>query len=243
MLTDPIYGERASPLSWAGPERVRAPGIAFEDLPPIDVVLISHDHYDHLDLETLQRLRERGRGGEPPTVLAGLGVGALLDEHDIERHHDLDWEDSIEVAGLQFTFTECRHRSGRGLTDQMETLWGSFVIEAPEGKIYFAGDTGYGPHFAATGERHGPFDLALLPIGAYEPRDFMAAVHLNPAEAVQAHLDLESDQSIGMHFGTFQLTFEGIDEPAADLAKALEEQDLEPERFWVLGFGESRALP
>lgn len=241
ILTDPVYSQRVSPFSWAGPKRVHAPGIALEDLPPIDVILISHNHYDHLDEETLQSLL--GRQSEPPLLLAGLGNSDLLATLGESNQRDLDWDDSAKLGDLEFIFTECRHRSGRGLSDQMTTLWGSFVIKTSQGNLYFAGDTGYSPHLAQTGERYGPFALALLPIGAYEPRWFMKDVHLNPDEAAMAHGQLRSEFSIGIHFGTFQLTYEAIDQPVIDLSSALEAHKIPATDFTVLAPGETRRLP
>lgn len=240
ILTDPIYSDRASPVNFAGPKRVRAPGVAMSDLPEIDVILISHNHYDHLDIETLQQLAARQQ--KQPLVLAGLGVGKLFDEIGLGRTVDMQWGQTESVGEIEFSFVECRHRSGRGISDQMKTLWGSFVINTPTGAIYFAGDTGYGPHLKEHGEQYGPFELTILPIGAYEPRWFMADVHLNPAEAVQAHLDLKSRQSLSIHFGIFQLTYEAIDEPVADLSIALEQANVAPESFWTLQPGEARQL-
>lgn len=242
ILTDSMYSLRASPLSFAGPRRVRAPGVQLDDLPPIDLVLISHNHYDHLDIDTLQRLQQRQPADRPLLLLVGLGVGGLLKEHGIRNYRELDWGQMVNHKGLRLIFSECRHRSGRGVRDQMKTLWGSFVVQGAAGNIYFAGDTGYGPHFQEARQRYRPFRLALLPIGAYEPRWFMAAVHLNPAEAVKAHLDLGSQQSVAIHFGTSQLTYEGIDQPVIDLRKALRAQALGKEDFWVLDFGETRML-
>jgi L-ascorbate metabolism protein UlaG (beta-lactamase superfamily) len=209
-----------------------------EDLPPIDVVLISHNHYDHLDEETLVDLANRQE--EPPLILAGLGNGALFSRLGLARHQDMDWSQSLSIGDLEIVFTECRHMSGRGIGDQGRTLWGAFVVRSSAGAIYFAGDSGYGPHYRETGQRYGPISLSLLPIGAYEPRWFMADGHLNPSEAVQAHLDLGSRQSVGIHFGTFQLTYEGIDQPVIDLEKALEQAGVSPERFQVLAPGETR---
>ncbi len=239
ILTDPVYSERVSPSQLVGPRRVHAPGVRLEDLPPIDVILISHNHYDHLDEATLKTLLVRP--GEEPVIIAGLGNGKLLSTFGSSRHRDLDWEQGLLLGGVEFIFTECRHRSGRGITDQMKTLWGSFVIKTSRGHLYFAGDTGYGPHLAATGERHGPFALSLLPIGAYEPRWFMKDVHLNPAEAVQAHLDLDSAHSIGIHFGTFQLSYEAIDQPVIELNEALADAGISGEIFRVLRPGETWA--
>jgi L-ascorbate metabolism protein UlaG (beta-lactamase superfamily) len=237
ILTDPIYSERASPFQWAGPKRVHAPGIPLEDLPPIDLVLISHNHYDHLDEATLIGLA--GQQEKPPLIVAGLGNGLLFDKLGLSNHRDLDWLESTRLGEVEIIFTECRHRSGRGAGDQMKTLWGSFVLKTTAGNLYFAGDTGYGPHLKEAGEDHGPFRLALLPIGAYEPRWFMADVHLNPEEAVRAHLDLRSEHSIGMHFGTFQLTYEGVDQPLSELAVAREKHGVSPAAFEVLEVGET----
>jgi len=240
ILTDPIYSKRASPFQWAGPERVHAPGVTMEDLPDIDVILISHNHYDHLDSETLIQLA--ARQSREPLILAGLGNRLLFDSLGLTNHRDLNWNESFELGAFTFTFTECRHRSGRGISDQMKTLWGSFVIETPSGNIYFAGDTGFDQHFAEAGRTFGEFALALLPIGAYEPRWFMADVHLNPAEAVRAHKALNSRQSVAIHYGTFQLTYEKIDQPVMDLATELAEQNVDENEFWVFDVGETRLV-
>ena len=242
ILTDPIFSRRASFFTWWGPERVRAPGVRFEDLPPIDVILVSHNHYDHLDIETLRRLQSRHPEHPPPLVVSGLGNGLLFEKNGIMRFRDLDWGESVVREGVTFVFAECRHRSGRGVADQMKTLWGAFVIKTRRGNIYFAGDTAYGPHFASTGKAFGPFMLSLLPIGAYEPRWFMKNVHLNPQDAVRAHLDLKSANSIAIHHGTFQLTYEAIDRPAADLKRALAEMEVPEAAFVVPGFGETRKI-
>lgn len=235
ILTDPIYSDRASPFQWAGPRRVHAPGIALEELPPIDLVLISHNHYDHLDEATLVALSEQQE--KPPLIVAGLGNGLLFDQLGLSNHQDLDWQESTQLGDVEVVFTECRHRSGRGAGDQMKTLWGSFVLNTSAGAIYFAGDTGYGPHLKEAGNQYGPFRLALLPIGAYQPRWFMADVHLDPEEAVRAHIDLRSEHSIGMHFGTFQLTYEGREQPLVELAAAREKHGVSPQRFQVLDIG------
>jgi L-ascorbate metabolism protein UlaG (beta-lactamase superfamily) len=240
ILTDPIYADRASPYQWAGPQRVHAPGIKLEDLPPIDVILISHNHYDHLDEATLRYLATHQ--DKQPLVLSGLGNGLLFEQIGLENTRDLDWNEAYSSGDVEFIFSECRHRSGRGISDQMETLWGAFVISSSAGNIYFAGDSGYGPHFRNTGARYGPFTLALLPIGAYEPRWFMRDVHVDPAEAVQAHIDLRSQLSIGMHFGTFQLTYEAIEQPLSDLQEALEKRNMGDADFTVLEVGESRRI-
>ena len=240
ILTDPIYSERASPVSFAGPKRVRAPGIAFNELPDIDVVLLSHDHYDHFDAPTITQLLSHNKSGEQPYFLAGLGVGAHLADLGVKRYRELDWDQHLRFAGVDFWFVECQHRSGRGIFDQMTTLWGSFVIQAPAGRIYFAGDTAYSRHFQRQRRIFKDFRLAILPIGAYEPRWFMQRVHMNPKEALLAHHDLRSQHSVGIHFGTFQLTYEAIDEPARQIARLKSEQKIE--NFRVPTFGQSILL-
>jgi len=240
ILTDPIWSERASPVTFAGPKRIRPPGIAISDLPEIDLVLISHNHYDHLDTATLRQLRQQQN--KEPVILSGLGSAALLRSLGYNQAIELDWSDSTSVEGTTVHFVECQHRSARGVFDQMRTLWGSFVIQTSQGNIYFAGDTGYSPHFKEQGERFGSFALSILPIGAYEPRWFMKDIHLNPAEAVKAHIDLNSEQSLGMHFGVFQLTWEPVDQPVTDLDTALQANQIGTGRFWALEPGQARVI-
>jgi L-ascorbate metabolism protein UlaG (beta-lactamase superfamily) len=235
ILIDPVYSRRASPVSFAGPRRTRAPGVRFEDLPAISLVLLSHNHYDHCDLGILQRLEERYH----PPVVTPLGNGRLLRSAGIARVEEIDWWETTSTAPLPITLTPAQHFSARNMFDRNRTLWGGFLIEAGGHRILHAGDSGYGPHFREIGARLGPIDLALLPIGAYEPRWFMKDIHMNPAEAVQAHLDLAARQSVAMHFGTFQLTPEGIEEPVRGLAKALQELGVGAERFRVVEVGES----
>ena len=240
ILTDPVFSERVSPFSFAGPKRVRPPGVALDDLPDIDVILISHNHYDHLDTYSLQRIVERQAPGNAPLILAGLGNSGLFELLSLPGFVDMDWQDAVSYKGIEIIFTEARHRSGRGITDQMKTLWGSFLVRTSQGNIYFAGDTGYGPHFDNLKKQYGEVELALLPIGAYKPLWFMQAVHLTPAQAVKAHKAIASRQSIGIHFGTFQLTYEGIDEPVAELAAALAAEQVPAQEFITLAFGETR---
>ena len=220
LLIDPVYAERASPVSFAGPRRVRAPGVRFDELPNISVVLLSHNHYDHCDLRTLRALDRRFQ----LRVVAPIGNSRLLRSAGIRHVEEIDWWETADSAPLPITLTPAQHFSSRGIFDRNRALWGGFLIEAAGRRILFAGDSGYGPHFREIAVRLGPIDLALLPIGAYEPRWFMKDIHMNPAEAVQAHLDLAARQSLAMHFGTFQLTPEGIDEPVRELAKALGER-------------------
>jgi L-ascorbate metabolism protein UlaG (beta-lactamase superfamily) len=238
LLTDPMYSERAGPFGVLGPRRVRQPAIGFDDLPPISTVLLSHNHYDHCDLPTLRKLAKRF----DPTVVTTLGNRRLVRSARIRRIEELDWWDQATSSGLPITLTPARHFSARTPFDRNRSLWGGFVLTAAGRRIYFAGDTAYAGFFRDIAQRLGPVDLALLPIGAYEPRWFMQSVHMNPAEAVQAHLDLGAGESIGMHFGTFQLTAEGIDEPIRDLAAARLERNLAPSMFRALGFGESVRL-
>jgi L-ascorbate metabolism protein UlaG (beta-lactamase superfamily) len=240
ILTDPIWSDRCSPVSWAGPHRVRPPGLRFEDLPPIDLVLISHNHYDHLDLPTLKELAN----SHAPRILTGLGNAALLTEHGIGKVTELDWWQSTEVApGVRVHAVPVQHSSNRGLTDTDGTLWVGFVIEAPSGKVYFAGDTGWGPHFEQVFQRFGPMRLAMLPIGAFRPEWFMARVHVSPAEAVQAHLVLGARKSVAIHWGTFRLADDGELEPPQRLDAALLQAQVPFNDFWVLGFGEGRDVP
>ena len=187
---------------------------------------------DGCDTASLKKLRQQQE--KAPVIVSGLGNAKLLRKQGYQSALALDWGEHTQVGPATVHFVECQHRSGRGAFDQMKTLWGSFVVQTPKGAIYFAGDTGYSPHFKAQGEQYGPFALSLLPIGAYEPRWFMKDIHLNPEEAVQAHLDLNSRQSLGIHFGVFQLTWEAIDAPITDLEAALDTQGLPRETFWVL---------
>jgi L-ascorbate metabolism protein UlaG (beta-lactamase superfamily) len=238
ILTDPMYSERAGPLNITGPRRVRQPAVPFDDLPPISVVLLSHNHYDHCDLRTLGKLARRF----DPLVVTPLGNGALVRSSGIRRVEELDWWDDASVSGLPITLTPAHHFSARGLLDRNRALWSGFMLLVGGRRIYFAGDTAYAPVFRDVRQRFGPVDLALLPIGAYEPRWFMQAVHMNPAEAAQAHLDLEATASVAMHFGTFQLTTEGIDDPPRALDEARREKGIPRSQFRTLDFGESLRL-
>jgi L-ascorbate metabolism protein UlaG (beta-lactamase superfamily) len=238
ILTDPMYSRRAGPGNLVGPARVRPPAVRFDDLPPIAVVLLSHNHYDHCDLRTLRRLAARF----DPIVVTPLGNGRLARSAGLRRVEELDWWQSTTANTLPITLTPARHFSARTPFDKNRALWGGFVFTVGRVRIYFAGDTAYGPFFRDIGRRLGPIDLAFLPIGAYEPRWFMHVVHMNPAEAVQAHLDLGAPQTIGMHFGTFQLTTEGIDEPLRALDEARQVNNVPPSRFRTLSFGESARI-
>ena len=235
ILTDPMYSDRAGPFGLLGPRRVRQPAVRFEDLPPISTVLLSHNHYDHCDRPTLARLAKRF----DPTVITPLGNGALVKSTGLRNVEELDWWQDSKTSPLPLTLTPAHHFSARTPFDRNRALWGGFTIDVADRRIYFAGDSAYAPLFREVRRRLGPIDLALLPIGAYEPRWFMQSVHMNPAEAVQAHLDLEATESVAMHFGTFQLTTEGIDEPVRALERARLGRSVAPSTFKTIGFGES----
>jgi len=237
ILTDPVFAKRCSPVSFAGPRRVRAPGVALMDLPPIDLTILSHNHYDHMDLKSLRRLKARFPKMQ---IAAPLGNAAYLAKKGLPGALELDWWQSLTLGETRLTATPARHFAARWLNDRNHTLWAGFMVEHRGAKIYFAGDTGATKFFKEIRERLGSPDLALLPIGAYEPRWFMQVVHMNPADAVQAHLDLNPRQSIGMHFGTFQLTAEAIDQPEKDLALAKTEFSIPEEAFVTLDCGETR---
>jgi L-ascorbate metabolism protein UlaG (beta-lactamase superfamily) len=238
MLLDPVWSERVSPFRFVGPKRVNDPGIAFSDLPPIDLVLVSHGHYDHLDLSTLSRLAAAHR----PRVITPLGNDAIMCNRDPAIAAEaFDWGHRIDVGrGVAVSLVPTQHWSARSLSDRNTTLWASFVIEAPAGPIYFVADSGYGDgrNFRAVRERHGPLRLAILPIGAYEPRWFMRAAHMNPAESVQAFLDCGAEFALGHHYGTFQLTDEAIDAPLAALGEALKTTGIPAERFRAMRPGQ-----
>ncbi|MBC7712531.1 MAG: MBL fold metallo-hydrolase [Rhizobacter sp.] len=234
ILTDPIWSKRAGPFSFAGPKRVHEPGIAFEALPKIDAVIISHNHYDHMDRETIKSLEDKFS----PKFIVPLANEEKMKSFGAKNVVELDWNDSVNISPeMKITLLQARHWSARTLTDKREALWGSYYIETKKEKIYFAGDTAYGTHFAEIEKKMGAPDLALLPIGAYEPRWFMKSEHMNPEEAVLAHLDLHAKHSIGMHFGTFKLTNEAIDTPLKDLQMAKEK--LHVTNFTTLIPGES----
>ena len=239
VLTDPVFSARCSPSRLVGPKRVRAPGIALEDLPRIDLILLSHNHYDHLDLPSLRRLHARFPAAQIVTL---LGNAPYLAKKRIPGARELDWWETHVVHGAHVTATPARHFSARTLWDRNETLWGGFYLNHKAHKIYFAGDTGYTKFFTDIHHRLGPPDLALLPIGAYEPRWFMGPVHMNPQDAVQAFTDLRAARAIGMHFGTFQLTAEAIDAPLHDLAAAREAAGISPEAFFTLETGQTARL-
>ncbi|HSP14048.1 MAG TPA: MBL fold metallo-hydrolase [Thermoanaerobaculia bacterium] len=232
ILTDPIWSERCSPVSFAGPKRHRPPGIRFDDLPKIDIVLVSHNHYDHLDVPTLRALQSRFH----PRIFTPLGNSALMARYGIHAE-DLDWWQSK----ANITLVPAQHFCSRGLSDRNATLWGGFVITGRGGNVYFAGDTGWGGHFAEIARRFSPIRLACLPIGSYLPRWFMSPAHIDPAEAVKAHHVLHAKTSVAMHYGTFELGDDGEMEAVDELRRALVANG--NPYFWILGFGEGRDVP
>jgi L-ascorbate metabolism protein UlaG (beta-lactamase superfamily) len=239
ILTDPVWSDRASPLPFAGPRRVHAPGVAFDRLPRIDVVLVSHNHYDHMDLHTLKRLEARDR----PRFVTGTGNGPFLRARGLSRVDELTWWQSIDLGTVRVTMGPAQHFSARTPFDRNRTLWGSFVIDGDWPRVFFAADTGYSRHFEEVRASVGAIELALLPIGAYEPRWFMRPAHMNPADAVQAHLDLQARLSVAMHFGTFRLTDEAWDDPPRHLGEALDARGVPRDRFRVLRPGETLIVP
>ncbi len=236
ILTDPVFAERVSPLAQAGPKRVREPGLKISELPKIDFILLSHNHYDHLDLKALKEIFQKWN----PQLICPLGHKAFFRKNKILKVEELDWWHGLPFGDhLRFSLTPAQHWSSRSPFDRNLSLWGGFVIESNELKIFFAGDTGYYDHFKQIHQKFGRMDISLLPIGSYDPVWFMKDQHVNPRESVMAHLDLDSQLSIGIHFGCFQLTDEGIHEPAHDLAVALKELNVSSERFVVPDHGES----
>jgi L-ascorbate metabolism protein UlaG (beta-lactamase superfamily) len=237
ILTDPQWSERASPVSFAGPRRVTPPGLPFEELPPIDVVVISHDHYDHLDRDTVKRLAETHR----PRFLVPLGLKAWLADLGITDVDELDWWDASRARGLAFTCVPAQHFSGRTPWDRNRRLWAGWVVAGRDRRLYFAGDTAYYDGLKEIGARLGPFDLAAIPIGAYLPPRIMKPSHTTPEEALAALADVGGRILLPIHWGTFDLAEEPIDEPPRRLAAEAGRLGLGPDRVWLLRHGETRA--
>jgi N-acyl-phosphatidylethanolamine-hydrolysing phospholipase D len=246
ILTDPMWSERAFPVQWMGPRRVMDPALAIESLPPLDVVLLSHSHYDHLDKATVKRL---ARGHPDATWVVPLKLGRYVTAFGVRHAVELDWWSGADVRGVSVSATPARHFSARRVGDRNRTLWSGFALTVAGRRIYFAGDSAYHPEFAEIGARYGPFDLVLMPIGAYDPRWFMHIVHVNPEEAVQAYSDLVSAHSaaplplmLGIHWGTFRLTDEPMDEPPRRAQAAWQAAGFPDDRLWIARFGQTRAL-
>jgi L-ascorbate metabolism protein UlaG (beta-lactamase superfamily) len=243
ILTDPIWSDRCSPISWIGPKRHKKPGISFEDLPQIDIVLVSHNHYDHLDLPTLKRLAKIG----VRRAFAPLGNLNLVQGTGIEKVEELDWWQSISLSeNVMVTLVPAQHFSSRSLWDRNKTLWGGFVISGPSGNVYFAGDTGYGPHFREIARRFSPVRVAILPISPFQPRPSneppRVSHHMGPLEAIPAHKDLNAQVSIAAHFQVFQLGSDGFDDALNELSAVLKEHNLNHDAFVALEPGQPLEL-
>jgi N-acyl-phosphatidylethanolamine-hydrolysing phospholipase D len=244
VLTDPVWSERASPVQWIGPRRLMSPGIAFDALPAIDVVLLSHNHYDHLDAPTVRRIARRFPEAQ---WLCPLGLAPLLASLGVARVIERDWWQTFEAPGYSVACAPARHFSARGLRDRNQTLWCGWTIEADDTRVYFAGDTALHPEFAEIARRLGPFDLVMLPIGAYEPRWFMRSVHCNPEDAISAYRALAGDAAakppcLALHWGTFRLTDEPVTEPPARFASLWRDAGLPASANWTLAHGETRII-
>lgn len=237
ILFDPIFSKRASPLTWGGPKRRREAGISIEKLPKIDVILISHNHYDHLDLPSIRYLSKR----DAPIILVPLGVKDFLEREKIASVMELDWWQSVSLSNdLVIDFVPAQHFSGRGLFDRNQSLWGGFVVQNGKQTLFHAGDTGYGPHFRQIGEKY-HIDLAMLPIGDYAPRWFLEYVHMDPKQAIQAHNDLNAKQSVTMHSETFPLSQVSYNEPE-EMLQDLKKSGIKPINFFTLEVGQSIRL-
>jgi L-ascorbate metabolism protein UlaG (beta-lactamase superfamily) len=237
ILVDPVWSDRTSPVSFAGPKRVNQPGIAFEDLPAIDIIIVTHNHYDHMDLATLEKLV----AVHNPLIITPLGNDVIIKKSvPAARFAVMDWGQSYDAAPLKIHCEPCHHWSARGSSDRRHALWAAFVIEGPQGKIYHIGDTGFhaGINYKAAAAKHGPFKVASLPIGAYEPRWFMQGQHQNPDEAVEGFQLLNAEIALGHHWGTVQLTDEAIEAPRIALHAALDKANIARERFVALQAGQ-----
>lgn len=246
VLTDPVFSQRAFPVQWMGPRRVMDPALPIDALPPIDFVLLSHNHYDHLDKPAVTRI---ARAHARATWIVPLGLGAYIRPWGAREIVELDWWQEGLINGLRVTATPARHFSGRGPGDRNRSLWCGFAFELGERRAYFAGDTAYHPEFGAIGARCGPFDFVMIPIGAYDPRWFMERVHVDPEEAVRIYQDLVAPHGgkpfplmLGIHWGTFRLTDEPMDEPPRRTAARWRAAGLDQDRLWIARFGETRLV-
>ena len=250
VLVDPIFSERASPVQIFGPKRAQPPGVAMADLPDIDAVLISHNHYDHLDRISVAQLDEKAKAaGKTTLFIVPLGLKTWFNGIGIDSVVELDWWQQHELKGVEFHLTPVQHWSARSVNDRSATLWGGWAVLGADFHWYYAGDTGYSRDFTDTAKHFAPrqtealgggFDLALVPVGAYEPRWFMSQQHVNPMESVRIHQDVGAKRSIGVHWGTFSLTDEPLDQPPRDLAIARQALGVKEADFGVLAIGESR---
>ncbi|MFC1554650.1 MBL fold metallo-hydrolase [candidate division KSB1 bacterium] len=234
ILIDPVWSDRASPVGFIGPARYVKPGVELKDLPEIDIVIISHDHYDHFDLPTIKKL------GNTPKYFIPLGLGSQLEDNGITNYTELDWWDKSEISGLELICTPAQHFSGRGLKNRNNTLWASWVILGKERRFYYGGDSGYFDGFSEIGEKSGPFDIAALPIGSYKPEWFMSPVHLSPDEALKVFQELNADIMIPIHWGTFELSDEPLDDPPKVLMESAEKMGVDKSRIYLFKHGETR---
>lgn len=246
ILTDPVWSDRASPVQWAGPKRVSPPGFPIDQLPPIDLVMQSHNHYDHLDDSTVRHLVHVHPDAR---WITPVGVGAFIRERGARNVSEHDWWDEVEVPGVTVACTPAQHFSGRGFRDRNRSLWCGWALKAGAIRVYFCGDSGYHPRFEEIGRRLGPFDVALMPVGAYEPRWFMTPVHMDPNEAVTAFRDLHRPHDsekrgvfVPMHWGTFRLTDEPVEEPPILTAEHWRKAGLPEANFRRLALGETQEL-
>jgi len=238
ILTDPVWSERTSPFQWAGPKRMRPPGIRFEDLPKIDVVLLRHNHYDHLDITTIKNIFDKHR----PKFITALGVKAFLDTNNISGATDLDWWQKLSLTeSIEVQAVPAQHFSSRGMFDRDATLWCGFVLNRAGGNIYFVGDTGYNEFiFKEIGERCSPIEVAMIPIGAFKPEWFMSPIHCSPTEAVKIFQEIKARKAVATHFGTFPLADDGEDDPITELNRALTQSGIPEENFLVMNEGEGK---
>jgi N-acyl-phosphatidylethanolamine-hydrolysing phospholipase D len=246
LIADPVFSRRASPVQWLGPRRVMEPGLALGDLPPLDLVLLSHNHYDHLDRSSVRQLARAHPGA---TWVVPLGLDRYIRRWGPRQIVELDWWGETTVGGATITATPARHFSARGPGDRNRSLWSGFVVAAGGRRVFFAGDTAYHPEFGQIGSRLGPFDLTLIPIGAYDPRWFMHVVHVDPEEAVRIYRDVTTPHPgqplplmLGLHWGTFRLTDEPMDEPPRRALAAWRGAGLPEDRLWIGRFGETRRV-
>lgn len=241
VLTDPHFSERASPVSFAGPKRYQPPGVALADLPQIDAVVISHNHYDHLDVASVEALY--ARFGDALQFFVPLGLKSWFEKRGVTNVVELDWWEGAAIGDVRFTLTPAQHWSARSPFDRNRTLWGGWAIRAPDVSVYFAGDTGYSEDFKEIGRRLGPFDFAAIPIGAYAPPWFMGPQHVDPSQALQIHRDVGARASLGIHWGVFELADDALDEAPHVLARARDAAGVAEQEFFVLKIGETRRIP
>lgn len=239
ILVDPMLGERASPFSFAGPKRFQPPGLTVKEIGKVDIIAISHNHYDHYDRWSLGSFVHR----EAIDIVVPLGMKGALEALGYKKIHEMDWWEERMIRGLRVVCYPVQHFSGRGLRDRARTLWAGWGFFGPGVRLFFAGDTGYFPMFKTIGQKDGPFDLAFVPIGAYEPRDLFKPIHMDPEEAIQTSRDLRAIRTVGMHWGTFPLSLEPPLDPPRRFLQAAAKAGYTSDKAWILKVGETRLLP